>query len=100
MALKLSTELPTGIVAADAYYKIERLVSTKEQMNIFVEVYYNQQARQDGKQPISSEFYQALDEADINKYVKGIEQSNGDVIARGYLYLKEKIDKFSSALDV
>ena len=100
MALKLSTELPTGIVAADAYYKIERVVSTKEQMTIFVEVYYNQQTRQDGKQPIASEFYQVLDETDINKYVKGVEQNNGDIIARGYLYLKERIDKFSSALDV
>ena len=100
MALKLSTELPTGIVATDAYYKIERVVSTKEQMNISVEAYYNEQARQNGKQPITSEFYQAIEEQDIDKYVKGVGMSNGDVVARGYLYLKEKIDKFSSALDV
>lgn len=100
MALKLSTELPTGIVAEDAYYKIERVVSTKEQMNISVEVYYNEQVRQNGKQPIASEFYQVIDTQDIEKYVKGIDMANGDTIARGYLYLKEKIDKFSSALDV
>lgn len=100
MALKLSTELPTGIVAVDAYYKIERVVSTKEQMNIFVEVYYNEQARQSNKQPIASDFYQVTDAQDLDKYVKGIDMANGDVVARGYLYLKEKIDKFSSALDV
>lgn len=100
MALKLSTELPTGIVAADAYYKIERVVSTKEQMNISVEVYYNEQARQNNKQPITSEFYQVTDPQDLDKYVKGINMANGDVVARGYLYLKEKVDKFSSALDV
>lgn len=100
MALKLSTELPTGIVATDAYYKIERVVSTKEQMNISVEVFYNEQARLNSKQIIASEFYQVMEEQDIEKYVKGVSIANTDIIARGYLYLKEKIDKFSSALDV
>lgn len=100
MALKLSTELPIGITAANAYYKIEKVVCTKEQMNISIEVYYDQQARTDNKRPISSEFYEVTETTDIDKYIKGVSSSSGDMIARGYLYLKEKIDKFSSALDV
>lgn len=100
MALKLSTELPTGIVATDAYYKIERVVSTKEKMVISVQTYFNQQARNNNNQILFSEVYEIEDQADIDKHVKGHNANSGDIIQRGYIYLKEKIDKFSNALDV
>jgi glutamyl/glutaminyl-tRNA synthetase len=100
MALKLATELPTGVVAQDAYYKIGKVVCGKDHMSITVAVFFNQQAREQEKQPISTEFYQVTLPEDVNKYVKGIDQKTQDIVARGYLYLKENVDKFSSAVDV
>lgn len=103
MALKLAQTLDkSGVVATDAYFKISEIIYRNNCFVISLRVYYNQQARLDDKDPVEFESYTCLasDTASIDKFIKGISADSADVISRGYYYLKQKVDKFATAIDV
>lgn len=103
MALKLSQTLDkSGVVATDAYFKISEISYRNDSFVISLRVYYNQQARTENKEPLEFESYTCLasDAASVDKFIKGINAESGDAVSRGYYYLKQKVDKFASAIDV
>lgn len=102
MALKLAQTLDNGLSAPNAYFKIENVVFNQDSFIISVNIFADQQSRTDGKTRIKYEEYRcpSTDTAAINKFLKGTGADSNDVISRGYHYLKQKVDKFSTALDV
>lgn len=103
MALKLSQTLDkSGVVATDAYFKISEITYRNNSFVISLRVYYNQQARIDDKEPVEFENYTCLssDTSSVDKFIKGVSAESPDVISRAYYYLKQKVDKFATAIDV
>jgi hypothetical protein len=87
MALKLSVATQFGVPAPDAYAKITNFYGTKDQLQVQVAIYFNQDAR-DGN----------LSTVKENAHYIAMEDLKGDLIPAIYAVLKTFAD-YEGAVD-
>ena len=81
MALKLSVPTQFGVPAPDAYAKITNFYGTKDQLQVQVAIYYNEDAR-----------HQNMSTVKENAHYIAMEDLKGDLIPAIYEVLKTMAD--------
>ena len=87
MALKLSVETQFGAPAPDAYARITNFYGTKDQIQVQVAIYYNEDARQGNMATVREDAH----------YI-AIEDLKGDLIPAIYEVLKT-FSQYAGAVD-
>ena len=87
MALKLSVETQFGALAPDAYARITNFFGTKDQIQVQVAIYYNEEARHGNMATVKE-----------NAHYIAIEDLEGDLIPAIYGVLKTFTD-YENAVD-
>ena len=77
MALKLSVSTQFGVPAPEAYARITNFYGTKDQLQVQVAIYYNQDAREQNMATVRE-----------NAHYIAMEDLNGDLIPAIYEVLK------------
>ena len=88
MALKLSVETQFGVPAPDAYARITNFFGTKDQVQVQVAIYFNEDARHGNLSTVKE-----------NAHYIAMEDLKGDLIPAIYEVLKTMAD-YQSAVDV
>jgi len=86
MALQQSTTTSQGLTASSAYIKIVDYHGDKDILSVSVEVFFDEQARIDGKRPLEHLMFETS-------------TPTTDLLPALYAYLKT-LDQFSGAVDV
>jgi len=81
MALKLSVETQFGVPAPQAYARITNFFGTKDQIQVQVAIYFNEEARQNNMATVKE-----------NAHYIAIEDLKGDLIPAIYEVLKTFTD--------
>jgi hypothetical protein len=87
MALKLSVATQFGVPAPEAYAKITNFYGTKDQIQVQVAIYYDEEARHSNKSTV----------AELAHYI-AMEDLKGDLIPAIYEVLKTMAD-YQGAVD-
>jgi hypothetical protein len=87
MALKLSVATQFGVPAPEAYAKITNFYGTKDQIQVQVAIYYNEEARQGNLSTVKE-----------NAHYIAMEDLKGDLIPAIYEVLKTMAD-YQGAVD-
>ncbi|MED3932977.1 hypothetical protein [Priestia megaterium] len=90
MALCQSLNFETGVIAEQAYSRIENLSGTKKSLTFSLAIYLDQQAFSDGKESLKISFF---------TFSPSVEDSSPNFIKQGYEYLKT-LPGFQDAIDV
>jgi hypothetical protein len=81
MALKLAVETQFGVPAPEAYARITNFFGTKDQIQVQVAIYYNEDARQSNMATVKE-----------NAHYIAVEDLDGDIIPAMYEVLKTLSD--------
>jgi hypothetical protein len=81
MALKLAVETQFGVPAPEAYARITNFYGTKDQIQVQVAIYYNEDARQNNMATVKE-----------NAHYIAVEDLEGDIIPAMYEVLKTLSD--------
>jgi len=81
MALKLAVETQFGVPAPEAYARITNFFGTKDQIQVQVAIYYNEDARHSNKAIVKD-----------NAHYIAVEDLDGDIIPAMYEVLKTLSD--------
>ena len=81
MALRLSVETQFGVTAPQAYAKITNFFGTKDQIQVQVAIYYNEESRQNNMSTVKQ-----------NAHYINVEDLQGDIIPALYTVLKTLSD--------
>jgi hypothetical protein len=81
MALKLSVETQFGVPAPEAYARITNFFGTKDQIQVQVAIYYNEDARNGNMATVKE-----------NAHYIAVEDLDGDIIPAMYEVLKTLSD--------
>jgi hypothetical protein len=87
MALRLSVETQFGVTAPQAYAKITNFFGTKDQIQVQVAIYYNEESRQNNMSTVKQ-----------NAHYINVEDLQGDIIPALYTVLKT-ISDYAGAED-
>jgi hypothetical protein len=87
MALKLSVATQFGVPAPEAYARITNFYGTKDQLQVQVAIYYNEEARHNNLSTVKE-----------NAHYIAIEDLKGDLIPAIYEVLKTMAD-YQGAVD-
>ena len=87
MALKLAVNTQFGVPAPDAYAKITNFYGTKDQLQVQVAIYFNEEARQGNLSTVKE-----------NAHYIAMEDLKGDLIPAIYEVLKTMAD-YQGAVD-
>ena len=87
MALKLSVATQFGVPAPDAYARITNFYGTKDQLQVQVAIYFNEEARQGNLSTVKE-----------NAHYIAMEDLKGDLIPAIYEVLKTMAD-YQGAVD-
>ncbi|HFJ9472622.1 TPA: hypothetical protein ACGW3J_005327 [Bacillus paranthracis] len=90
MALVLQKEFSNGVIASNAYAKVERIMGTKERIDFTVDFYLDRNARVENKQSMEQEVF---------SFTPSVAVGSANFIRQAYLYLKT-LNQFRVALDV
>lgn len=90
MAFTQARDTNIGIRLTAAYIKVEDTSGNTEQINITVLVYYDDEARLNGKQPIEQLVY---------SFIPSVENGAPNYHKQGYEYLKT-LPEFTGVIDV
>jgi hypothetical protein len=81
MALKLAVQTQFGVPAPEAYARITNFFGTKDQIQVQVAIYYNEDARQSNMATVKE-----------NAHYIAVEDLDGDIIPAMYEVLKTLSD--------
>jgi hypothetical protein len=92
MALKKEfTALDTGAVSTNAYHKISAITIRNMRADIMIDVYFDEQSRQNHLAPITRDVINGVELADIES------QTGDNIVAKSYEFVKANLEKYAEA---
>ena len=105
MALIKEIGLANGIILSDAYIKISNVeyynkVNDSSHVKIYVNIFYNQQAREDGKPEVTKFTYKVENPKFIEYFsLSVLNEEDNNIVSQSYKYLKT-LNTFSGSTDI